>query len=322
MWRFAVVLISLLPGIALAHTKWFAEGELAPFATTEPTVLYLSIIGIVAAAVVGIGIYLERRGRMQLEFLHPREGHAFARAASAFSMIAGAFFIIAGLYGYLFSPNLTAEAGIQTWMLYAEMTIGAAFLFGIVARVAALGLFALWLCGFFYVGTIAVLEDIWVASTALFILILGNDYFSLVSVRIIGSYVQHLKSYALPILRLGAGATFLILGFSEKILHPEFGMHFLEQYHWNFMQPLGFPYSDYLFTLSAGAVESLFGIFLILGIVTRLNALIIAIVFSIPLFILGPIELAGHIPHFAAIALILLFGAGAHFRVPHAYTRL
>jgi hypothetical protein len=41
----------------------------------------------------------------------------------------------------------------------------------------------------------------------------------------------------------------------------------------------------------------------------------VAIVFSIPLFILGPIELAGHLPHFAAIILLLLFGNGGHFRV-------
>ncbi|MEK9154083.1 MAG: hypothetical protein AAB798_01275, partial [Patescibacteria group bacterium] len=75
-------------------------------------------------------------------------------------------------------------------------------------------------------------------------------------------------------------------------------------------------YSDYLFTLSAGAVESLFGLIFILGVVTRLNALIVAIVFTIPLFILGPIELAGHLPHFAAVVLLLLFGGGNMLKVP------
>ena len=121
--------------------------------------------------------------------------------------------------------------------------------------------------------------------------------------------------YALPVLRLGTGATLLVLGFTEKILHPEFGINFLRQYDWNFMQLLGFNYSDYLFTLSAGSVEALFGLIFILGIVTRLNALVVATFFTIPLFFLGPIELAGHVPHFAAVVLLLIFGAGEHWKV-------
>jgi uncharacterized membrane protein YphA (DoxX/SURF4 family) len=111
--------------------------------------------------------------------------------------------------------------------------------------------------------------------------------------------------------------TLFVLGFSEKILHPEFGINFLSMYPWNFMQSLGLAYSDYLFTLSAGAVESLFGLVFMLGIVTRLNALVLAVFFTIPIFILGPIELAGHMPHFAAVVLLLLFGAGEHFKLVH-----
>jgi uncharacterized membrane protein YphA (DoxX/SURF4 family) len=78
---------------------------------------------------------------------------------------------------------------------------------------------------------------------------------------------------------------------------------------------MGFPYSDYLFTLSAGATEAVFGLLLILGTVTRLNSLVIAVFFSIPLFILGPIELTGHMPHFAAIVILLLFGAGQEWKI-------
>jgi len=82
------------------------------------------------------------------------------------------------------------------------------------------------------------------------------------------------------------------------------------------MQLLGFEwYSDYLFTLSAGAVESLIGLIFILGLVTRLNALAILIIFSIPMFILGPIELAGHLPHLAAVVLLLLFGGGNRLKL-------
>ena len=309
--RFALLFFAL-PGVAFAHTKWFAEGELTPLATTEPTALYLTAWALIAALILAVGIYLERHGLLQLDFLHPHAGHAFPRAASAFSMIAGAFFIIAGFYGYLFSPNVT---DVPQGVLYAEILIGLAFVIGFAARVAALVLFALWLLGFAFTDFITSFENIWVASTALFIAIMGNDYFSLVKIRFLGKYVQHLKSYALPILRIGAGGALLTLGFSEKILHPEFGVHFLTEHPWNFMALLGVPFSNYLFTLSAGAVESLFGLIFILGVVTRLNALVVAVFFSIPLLILGPIELTGHVPHFAAVALLLLFGSGPHWKI-------
>lgn len=305
------IFILALPSLALAHTRWFAEGEVSPYATSEPTALYLVVWGAIALMIVLAGVYFERKGWFQFSFLTPRRDHAFSRAASTFSMIAGAFFLIAGTHEYLFSPNLTVESGIPFALVIAQIVIGLAFLVGAYARVAALCLGALWVSALFFTDALFLFEDIWIVSTALFIFIMGSDYFSLVPFKALAHIGERLRAYALPILRLGTGATLLILGFSEKILRPELGVNFLALHDWNFMQMLGFEwYSDYLFTLSAGAVESLFGLIFILGIMTRLNALVAAFVFTIPLFILGPIELAGHLPHFAAIVLLLLFGGG------------
>lgn len=313
---FIILLLALLPSVALAHTRWFAPVDIAQLVSDEPTAFYLVAWALIAGIIVAAAIFLERRGLLQLSFLHPRRDHAFPRAAATFSMIAGAFFLIAGTHGYLFSPNLTLESGVPYAFVVLQILIGIAFLAGLYARVAALGLAALWAASFSAVGVIATLEDIWVLSTALFILIMGSDYFSLVPWRALAHITRRYHEYALPFLRLGTGATLLVLGFSEKILRPELGINFLAQHHWNFMQLLGFDwFSDYLFTLSAGAVESLIGLIFILGVVTRLNALVLAIFFTIPMFILGPIELAGHLPHFAAVVLLLLFGGGNKLKV-------
>jgi len=309
--RIAFTLALFFPGLTFAHTRWFAESEVSPLVTSEPTTLYLAVWGAVALAIVIAGVYCERRGWFQFFFLTPRRDHAFSRAASTFSMIAGAFFLIAGTHEYLFSPNLTVESGIPFALVIAQIVIGLAFLAGAYARVAALCLGALWASAFFFTDALFLFEDIWIVSTALFIFIMGTDYFSLVPFKALAHIGHRFRAYALPILRLGTGTTLLILGFSEKILRPELGVNFLELHPWNFMQFLGFEwYSNYLFTLSAGAVESLFGLIFMLGIMTRLNALIATFVFTIPLFILGPIELAGHLPHFAAIVLLFLFGGG------------
>lgn len=312
---FVSILAFLVPDTAMAHTRWFAYEELGTYQTTEPTTLYLTIWALICAAIVAIGYWLEKKGWFQLKFLLPRAAHAFDRAASAFTMITGSFLLIAATHEYLFSPNLTHESGVPMVFIMLQFGIGLAFLVGIYARLAALLLGGLWALGILVIGVVPMLEDIWILTTAAFIFIMGNDYFSLVSFRAVAPFAHRYRAHALPILRMGVGATLFILGFSEKILHPEFGINFLQQYDWNFMALAGLPYSDYLFTLSAGSVESLFGLVFMLGIVTRLNALVVAFVFSIPIFLLGPIELAGHLPHFAAIVLILLFGAGNHFRL-------
>lgn len=312
----------VLPVFSYAHTRWFLDEPVFPLVTSEPTQLYLLILAAAALGIVGVGIMLERRNMVSLSFLYPRASHAFTRAAATFSMVAGTFFMIAGTHEYLFSPNLSHESGVSMYLIMAQFVIGLMFLLGIFARVGALILGALWVFGLLVIGIEPMFEDVWVLSTALFILIMGNDYFSIISVRAIEPYVRKWRPYALPLLRIGTGTTLLILGFSEKILRPEFGIHFLQDHPWNFMQLLGVTgYSDYLFVLSAGAVESLFGLVFILGIMTRLNALVVAIFFSIPLFLLGPIELAGHVPHFAAVIMILLFGAGEHFKIIHARER-
>ena len=302
-----------VPFLASAHTRWFAEGEIEPFVATEPTGVYLFVIAIIALLIIGLATMFERVGWLKFSFMRPTAPHALERASSTFSMITGAFFMIAGSHEYLFSPNLSAEVGIPMYLCMAQFAIGLMLVLGVFARVAGLLLVVAWFLGIHYGGLEAMVEDIWVLSIAAFIVIMGNDYFSILSVRALKPFVKKLHAYALPVLRLGTGFTLLTLGFTEKILRPELGLNFLAQHDWNFMSSLGF--SDYLFVLMAGSTEALLGILLILGVMTRLTALVIAIIFTIPLFILGPIELTGHLPHFIAVFIILLFGPGKHFRL-------
>lgn len=318
-WLFFVSLLAfILPDAANAHTRWFTHGEIAPYATIEPVSLYLFVIVLVAIGILAFAYSLEKRGKYQLKSLMPRASHAFSRAGATFSMVTGAFLMIAGTHDYLFSPNLTHEAVMPMILIYAQFLIGLGFLLGVFARVAALALAAIWTLGIFFAGLEPMLENTWVLSTAAFVFVMGADYFSMISVRALAHLAKKYHSYALPLLRIGSGATLLILGFTEKIMHPEFGINFLSQYDWNFMEKIGIPYSDLLFTFSAGAVESLLGLLLILGILTRATSLVVLVLFTIPIFLLGPIELTGHLPHLAGVVLLLMFGAGEHLRLVHS----
>lgn len=303
----------LLPFWADAHTRWFAEGEIPRVTTNEPTEIYLILCFSTVAVIIFVGLFLEKKKKFLLSQIGEISSHSFNRAAATFTMIAGSFFVIAGTHEYLFSPNLTVEMGVPISLIVGQLLIGLMFLLGIYARIASVLLAFLWCAAIPFVGLEPLIEDIWVLSIIFFIMIMGNDYFSLISVKSLKEITYRYRSYALPILRIGTGITLIVLGFTEKILRPELGLNFLAQHDWNFLASFGV--SDYLFVLMAGATESMLGLLLLLGILTRLTAFITAIIFSIPLFILGPIELTGHLPHFAAIIMLIIFGAGHHFRV-------
>lgn len=305
-------LLVFVPSISSAHTKWFADDTL-PIPPPDPTALYISVWAGIILVIVGIGIFLHKKQWFAFNFLNPTKTHVFQRASSAFAMITGTFLLIAGTHSYLFAPNLTQSYGIPSSLIIVQLIIGLAFLLGIASRISGLILAGLWATLFYFTSWIDALENIWVLSTAIFITLMGNEYFSIISYSLLRNIAAPFKKYALSILRVGTGATLMILGLSEKILAPQYGLNFLDGHNWNFMQALGFNFSDYLFTISAGSVEFLFGLIFVLGIMTRLNALVVAVVFTIPLFILGPIELTGHLPHFTAIILLLLFGGGGHF---------
>jgi len=307
------IALFILPVVASAHTRWFMVGEVEPYVTDEATVVYL--VAIFSLVFVGVlfAIWLHQHRIFSLSWLKPKKAHAYERSASTFTMVIGSFLLIAGTHEYLFSPNLSHALGTPNFLIVAQTIIGIAFLLGIFTRISAILMAAVWFVAIYYVGWLAMLENAWVLSTAVFIAVMGNDYFSLVSFSVLRKKVKKYKTQALSFLRIGTGATLVILGLSEKILAPEYGIYFLSQHEWNFMHQFGFNYSDYLFTLSAGSIEILLGLIFILGVVTRLNALIAIIIFTIPLFVLGPIELAGHLPHFAAMFLLLFFGNGGRF---------
>lgn len=309
---------------ALAHTKWFADGALPPYSTTEPLNLYIQVWAGIIVTVILAAAFLQRFRWLELPSLNPPRAHSFERAASGFTMMVGAYFVIAGSHEYFLTPNLSVESGLPFIFILVQILVGLALLIGLGARIAAIVLALTWVASFWFTGFILGIENVWLLSTTAFIALMGNDYFSLYSNSFLRQLLAPIKRYALSILRLGTGLTLMVLGLSEKIMAPEYGINFLNLYDWNFMAILGLPYSDLLFTISAGSVEFLFGALIALGLLTRLTVFVVTIVFTIPMFILGPIELTGHLPHFAALVLILLYGNGGHILplTPKKYRRL
>jgi uncharacterized membrane protein YphA (DoxX/SURF4 family) len=99
-------------------------------------------------------------------------------------------------------------------------------------------------------------------------------------------------------------------------MSPSLTENFLSLYHWNFMNNIGFTwFTDYWFAFSAGVAEALFGLFLMLGLVTRTTTITLAVFLLSTLVMLGPVELMGHLPHFSIAIVLLLLGAGSRLKM-------
>jgi hypothetical protein len=76
--------------------------------------------------------------------------------------------------------------------------------------------------------------------------------------------------------------------------------------------------SNYWFAFSTGVVEFLFGLFLVLGLVTQITVVILAIPLVTTLILLGPVELSGHLPYFSVALVLVVLGAGNHLKIASA----
>lgn len=308
-----------LPLFASAHVKWFVDADdaLKPEHLNEKLPTYLAVWGVISIIIILCGILLEAYlPKMKQSTLYTLNSHKH-KAASLFSLVVGVYLLISSFSGFLFSPDIQNINDLDYFMIFMQAVIGLSFLVGASVRTGSIALISLWLLVFVYAGVSEALENIWVLGAGAFTAIYGREYFKLSKGKVfLNKCFSQYEDYALPVLRFIVGFDLLFLGVSEKLLRPELGMSFLESHHWNFMQNIGLTwFSDYLFVISAGVVESLFGIIFMLGIVTRLNASVLLIFFSIPPFFMGLEELVGHLPHLTVLILFIIFGSGNKLKV-------
>lgn len=302
------------PLITYAHVKWFAESvnPVRPYALTDIPVISAIIIVFI---IILIGIYLEKKLTLP-KWFEVFENKWAAYFLSIASIGFGLSFLIFSYYGFIFAPNLLATGQFGNTLILIQTLAGAMILFGIYERVGGLLLVVLFAFGIRAYGLTEMVDTLEMLGFALYAMIIGRPKWKIVDTNILQRISHRIHSYGLPLLRVGTGLNLIILGFSEKILTPSLTENFLSQYHWNFMQTIGFEqFSDYWFAFSAGATETLFGIFFLLGLVTRVTTLALSVFLTTSLILLGPIELIGHLPHFSIAIVLLVLGSGSRLHI-------
>jgi uncharacterized membrane protein YphA (DoxX/SURF4 family) len=303
-----------LPSLALAHVKWFAEEKetVRPYELTDLPVVLAIILSVI---VVNIGIFLEKKLNTPKWFDRSLEKVA-PFVLSLASIGFGLSFLIFSYYGFIFAPNLIPESLLGERLIWLQALAGAMIFLGIYERIGGLLLIVLFGFAIKEYGFLEMMDTLEMVGFAFYAMIVGRPKWQLIDTKSFTTLIHKVHSYGLPLLRVGTGLNLMILGFSEKILNPSLTANFLSSYNWNFMHTLGFEgFTDYWFAFSAGAAETLFGLFFLLGLVTRTTTIALAVFLVTTLYLLGPIELIGHLPHFSIAIVLLVLGAGARLRV-------
>jgi uncharacterized membrane protein YphA (DoxX/SURF4 family) len=294
---------------AAAHVKWFAKpvGDSQPYSFSDTPVLVAMVI---VSIVVAIGYALDRRLEVPQKILdwQVKWGQLIMSLAS-FGF--GLAFVLFSAYGYLFAPNLVPAGSAGGMALGVQALAGVMIMLGLYERVGGLLVGALYVYGILTFGFVEMLDALEILGIALFVLLIGRPVWSLRDSNTLKDYLAGWAKYAVPLLRIGTGFNFIILAFSEKLLATSLTNDFLARYDWNFMNKLGLHgFTDHWFAFSAGVAEALIGLFLVLGLATRLTVIGLAGFLVTTLIMLGPIELVGHLPHFSIAAVLLLYGSG------------
>lgn len=300
-------------GDAAAHVRWFVDADASvetfePYSLTDPEVL--AWIGI-AITLVSISLMLDMR-LPNVRVVDTKTRHDFIEILRVFT---GMSMILTAYEGAVVAPHLVAFGSFGTVLLFAQIGIGILLIANRFVRHAAILIIILHLGLAIKFGFLAAFEYLIMVAIAVFLLI---NNLATAELR------ERFKPYSVDLLRILTGISLITLGFSEKLVGAMMAESFLALYQWNFMQALGLEFfTDRLFVLSAGVIEVVFGVILVLGTTTRLTVLAFSVVLfsSNVLFLIqgeneaAMVEFIGHMPVIGVALILLLLGSGQRLKV-------
>ena len=219
--------------------------------------------------------------------------------------------------GYYLSPAMDLQADATGILLGAVMAIAAiGMATGYHARWAAGLLLAAGPLGMMEFGFLPVLERVDMLGLALFIVLTGAGRWS--ADHELGRTADPSPAaagQAVWALKVCAGLALIVVAFAEKLAVPGMALDFLAHNpEFNLAQQLGLGWSDLEFARVAGAIEVLFGLLVISGALSQACVLVAAIPFTATLWFFGNTELVGHLPIYAAMLVLLVYGSDPALR--------
>jgi uncharacterized membrane protein YphA (DoxX/SURF4 family) len=312
-WLALTAAVAMWPLGAAAHERWFVEG---PFPATDWSAIWslpVLMAATAAAGTVGLLAFLQQRLG---DPLWPRPA-ALQRLEPAAPAILGVQTAIAMIYAAsqltLFVPNIELPRNVGGVLVSGlAIVAGFSFITGVLTRVGAVITAGLLIVALAYAPVDQVAEHVIFVGIALYLVAVGRGV-----VRYDGrkeedrsEITDRLLPHALTILRVSAGASIIILAFTEKLLNNELGVRFLQAYpEFNIGRQVGIDwFTDERFVYAAGIVEAVAGAALISGFLPRVVILALWIPFNLGIAFLPPTELIGHLPILSTMYVLLVRG--------------
>ena len=296
----------------LAHETWFTRSTAMDwsFAFEAATLALLGAVLIVTLVVRVLGA---RHAGVDIPFL----GRMAPWMPFAVRMHLAVSLIGLLSLGYYLSPAMDLEADLAGVALGAVMVIVAITMAtGWNARAGAALLVAAGPIGMLEFGISPVLQRADMLGLACFVLLTGPGRWS--ADHELGSAAEpslEARARAIWALRMAAGTALIVVAFVEKLANPDLALRFLDEHpDFNVAQLVGISMSDLEFIRVAGAIEVLFGLLLISGALPQAIVLIAGIPFNATLYFFGTTELVGHLPVYAAMLVLLVYGSDPELR--------
>jgi hypothetical protein len=303
-----------------AHERWFVPSEDYPVRWSDlldPPNLLATAIGAGTAALI-TAIWLMRRrdrilpGPLALGATPERLALLLGWVPLLLAVHVAVPLLVSGLEGRLFVPNLRLELPARAFAGVLQIAVALLLFYGLFARAAGLALAALWLLGVALFGPVLLLEHTILLGFAAFFFVSGRGPVAVD--RVFGAWAgarETLLPRAVPTLRIATGIGIAWVAFTEKLANVPLGVAFLEAYPYaDVLRGLGLGTSHATFVLVAGAVELALGLLLVTGAFPRTTILVLWLPSNVTLTLFGWRELVGHLPIYAVMALLLLWGRG------------
>ena len=303
----------------ILHERWFLDEAMFPvrfdtWSTPDsliPIAVAVGITGIATAIYRIRGGHNVVPGPIQLGMPWENYVRLLTWVPLVIGVHMGVTLLVSGVSRQLFIPNLVLPLDLLGGVLgMIEIAIALSFIYGALARPAAVALGVIWLIGTIVFGPLRLIEHTEILGIAFFIYATGRGPLAFdQALDRLNKPVARLIPYAVPVLRIALGIGLVVVAFTEKIWNIPMALAFLQEHHFNFFPYIGMTaIDDKTFVLIAGTVELVVGLMLLAGTYVRLVIIITLIPFNLTLPFMGWRELVGHLPTYGILALLLLWG--------------
>lgn len=309
--------VSMAP--AFAHVKWFLGRSEAEILREPKPELFLhpcfaNVVPVICAVCVLIASVIMGR-EWSRSLVHRLMTHFAIRLEDKINLFmgltTGASLIYCAANHFLLAPNFIICSHCPWWLAPAECLTGLLLFFGLFTRFAAVAFLGLLGYTFLKHSMADCLDLVPLYGLAFYFLLAGRNHYSLDNLfkrdQVPSSKVIELGHV---LVRLATGIGLMILGFDEKLCHPQLALELMKHAPTlNFMGQLNM--SNDMFIFCAGLVEVVLGMVLVVGSFPRIAVLMLAGVFAATTLIFGTTELVGHMAYYGIICSVVMRGRGS-----------